>query len=182
MYDDFKEIVSKAIRTDLGSGEASAEETVQTFDCDRVYVASGSDAIKSVESGSTPRTVCITNDNKAALEEWDKGESVLLFVKPDSTLPGSTLKGEYCTDFWCYPMFRAISEGAGKPVPVGTMGLLIDAGHPALAGFACDRHALPSHDTGQRQRDHQYQANRAHDGQLRAQSQLRADLRSGAGS
>lgn len=47
VYDDFKEIVSKAIRTDLGSGEASAEETVQTFDCDRFYVVSGSGAMKS---------------------------------------------------------------------------------------------------------------------------------------
>lgn len=84
--------------------------------------------------------VCITSDNNAALEEWNKGESVLLFVKPDSTLPDSTLKGEYCTDFWCYPMFRSISEGAGKPVPVGTMGLLIDTKHPALAGFACEEY------------------------------------------
>lgn len=84
--------------------------------------------------------VYITNDNKAALEEWNRGSSVLLFVKPDSTLPDSHLKGEYCTDFWCYPMFRSISEGAGKPVPVGTMGLLIDTEHPALAGFACEEH------------------------------------------
>ena len=140
VYDDFKEIVSKAIRTDLGSGEASAEETVQTFDCDRFYVVSGSGAMKSVESGSTPRTVCITNDDKAAMEEWDKGESVLLFVRHPIGLPGSTLKGEYCTDFWCYPMFRSISMEAKKPVPVGTMGLLIDAGHPALAGFACEEY------------------------------------------
>ena len=61
-------------------------------------------------------------------------------MKPDSTLPDSRLKGEYCTDFWCYPMFRSISEGAGKPVPVGTMGLLIDTDHPALAGFVCEEY------------------------------------------
>jgi len=87
-----------------------------------------------------PKTVCITSDNETALEEWNKGKSVLLFAKPDSTLPNSTLKGEYCTDFWCYPMFRSISESAGKPVPVGTMGLLIDTMHPALAGFACEEY------------------------------------------
>lgn len=96
------------------------------------------------ETDSTPvinhTKVCITNDNKAALEQWKQGKPVLLFVKENSTLPGSTLKGEYCTDFWCYPMFRSISEGAGKPVPVGTMGLLIDAQHPALKGFACEEY------------------------------------------
>lgn len=82
--------------------------------------------------------LCITNDNKTALNACHNGKFVLLFVKPNSTLSDSTIKGEYCTDFWCYPMFRAISESAKKPVPVGTMGLLIDNTHPALSGFACE--------------------------------------------
>ena len=82
--------------------------------------------------------VCITNDNQLALEACRKGKKVLLFVKPGSMAETDTLKGEYCTDFWCYPMFRSISEGAGKPVPVGTMGLLIENGHPALKEFACE--------------------------------------------
>lgn len=82
--------------------------------------------------------LCITNDNKIALNACHNGKFVLLFVKPNSIFPDSTIKGEYCTDFWCYPMFRAISESAKKPVPVGTMGLLIDNTHPALSGFACE--------------------------------------------
>ena len=82
--------------------------------------------------------LCITNDNKTALKVCHNGKFVLLFVKPNSTLFGSTIKGEYCTDFWCYPMFRSISESTKKPVPVGTMGLLIDNTHPALSGFACE--------------------------------------------
>ena len=86
--------------------------------------------------------VCITNDNNEAMAAYKDGKSVLLFVKSDDTMPDnmldSTIKGEYCTDFWCYPMFRSISEGAGKPVPTGTMGLLIDKEHPALAGFVSE--------------------------------------------
>ncbi|MDE7416532.1 MAG: beta-glucuronidase [Lachnospiraceae bacterium] len=127
--------------------ELEVGETLPTFDYDRFYVAaSGSypcndtDSCQGTSKTYKPKTICITNDNKAALEEWNKGESVLLFVKPNSTNPSSTIKGEYCTDFWCYPMFRSISEGAGKPVPVGTMGLLIDTTHPALAGFACEEY------------------------------------------
>ncbi|MDE7185591.1 MAG: hypothetical protein K2O40_14275, partial [Lachnospiraceae bacterium] len=98
----------------------------------------GETVSKHVFSNQHERTVCITNDNKEALEVCRKGKSVLLFVKPDSILPDSTIKGEYCTDFWCYPMFRSISESAGKPVPAGTMGLLIDNVHPALSEFVSE--------------------------------------------
>lgn len=97
------------------------------------------DDIQQAGTGIGCVNVCITNDNTTAVEAWQSGKRVLLFVGEESArYPDTTLKGEYCTDFWCYPMFRSISEGAGKPVPVGTMGLLIDAGHPALAGFACE--------------------------------------------
>lgn len=97
--------------------------------------------VSSIESKSDK--VCITNDNKEALDAWQNGKAVALFVRENSMIPGSTLKGEYCTDFWCYPMFRSISEDAGKPVPVGTMGLLIDTAHPALNGFACETYTTP---------------------------------------
>lgn len=85
-------------------------------------------------------SVCITNDNRLALAECKNGKAVLLFVKPDSVAENDTIQGDYCTDFWCYPMFRSISESAGKPVPVGTMGLLIDDAHPALSGFATEQY------------------------------------------
>ena len=54
-----------------------------------------------------------------------------------------SVEGFYCTDFWCYPMFRSISESMNKPVPVGTMGLLIDSTHPALKGFPCEEYSTP---------------------------------------
>ena len=111
----------------------NAEDIVNEYD---IFIYEEADCA----TGSDSTKVCITNDNSTALDEWKKGKPVLLFVKEGSTLPGSTLKGEYCTDFWCYPMFRSISEGARKPVPVGTMGLLIDTQHPALKGFACEEY------------------------------------------
>ncbi len=54
-----------------------------------------------------------------------------------------SVEGTYCTDFWNYPMFRSISESMGKPVPVGTMGLLIQNDHPALAGFGAETFTTP---------------------------------------
>jgi hypothetical protein len=66
---------------------------------------------------------------------------VLLFLS-DAENP-SSIEGTYCTDFWCYPMFRSISESMGKEIPVGTLGLLIDNTHPALAQFPCETYSTP---------------------------------------
>ncbi len=57
--------------------------------------------------------------------------------------PGGALKGEYCTDFWCYGMFKSISESMGKPVPTGTLGLYINTQSELLGGFPCEEHTTP---------------------------------------
>ncbi len=75
----------------------------------------------------------------AALEYLEKGERVLFI--PDEVKEG--VEGIYCTDFWCYPMFRSISESMNKPVPAGTMGLLINTGHKALAEYPCEFYSTP---------------------------------------
>ncbi len=61
-------------------------------------------------------------------------------------LPGklkNSVEGFYCTDFWCYSMFRSISESMGRDVPVGTLGLLIDNEHPALSEFPSEVYSTP---------------------------------------
>lgn len=58
-------------------------------------------------------------------------------------LDENSLPGEYCTDFWCYGMFRSISESMGKPVPTGTLGLLIDNNSELLSEFPCTDHTTP---------------------------------------
>lgn len=54
------------------------------------------------------------------------------------------LPATYASDFWCYPMFRAISESMGKPVPIGTLGLCIDTESPLLRGFAQEDYTTPA--------------------------------------
>ncbi|OOM45710.1 hypothetical protein CLBKI_51470 [Clostridium beijerinckii] len=51
------------------------------------------------------------------------------------------IDGFFCTDFWCYPMFRSISESMGKKVPIGTMGLLINNTHPIFNDFPCEEYS-----------------------------------------
>ncbi len=53
------------------------------------------------------------------------------------------LEGTYCTDFWCYPMFSSISESMGKPLPIGTMGCLIDEKHEIFNRFPTEFYSTP---------------------------------------
>ncbi len=93
--------------------------------------------VKIAESGITcnGRTLPIIR----ALPEKN-AERRALYI-PDAE--EDSLRGEYCTDFWCYGMFRSISESMGKPVPTGTLGLLIDKDSGLLGGFPCEKHTTP---------------------------------------
>lgn len=54
------------------------------------------------------------------------------------------LPAAYASDFWCYPMFRSISQSMGKPLPIGTLGLCIQENHPWLNYFAKDTYTTPA--------------------------------------
>lgn len=74
-----------------------------------------------------------------ALALLEQGEKVWLAPNPERISHG--IEGFYSTDFWCYPMFRSISESMNRPVPVGTMGLLVDNSHPVFRDFPCEPHS-----------------------------------------
>ncbi|WP_441888413.1 glycoside hydrolase family 2 TIM barrel-domain containing protein [Paenibacillus sp. YAF4_2] len=78
----------------------------------------------------------LTDEAAALLEQ---GERVVIMPKLNQLQ--NTIEGTYCVDFWCYPMFRSISESMNKPVPVGTMGLLIDHEHPLFKHFPSEMHS-----------------------------------------
>lgn len=94
-----------------------------------------------------PIDICITR------EGIEKDGRMVAFVSAEEKADGAAivvpsaegqLPAEYCTDFWCYPMFRSISESMGKPVPVGTMGLSIDTASPLLKRFAQEDYTTPA--------------------------------------
>ncbi|MBR4554808.1 MAG: beta-glucuronidase [Ruminococcus sp.] len=93
------------------------------------------------DSRDIPRDRIFSSLDEKAEELLAQGRTVMLV--PEIKDRDGYIDGTYCTDFWCYPMFRSISESMGKPVPVGTMGLLIDNSHPALAGFASKKWTTP---------------------------------------
>lgn len=69
-----------------------------------------------------------------------KGEKVLLFPKEES-LNNTSFAGLFPPEFWNYGMFKSISLWLKKPVSSGTLGLLMDPGHPLFNYFPTDFHS-----------------------------------------
>ncbi|AOZ93913.1 sugar-binding domain-containing protein [Paenibacillus crassostreae] len=77
--------------------------------------------------------------SEQAIALLETGENVVLFPKLNSL--SKSIEGFYSSDFWCYPMFRTISESMNKEVPVGTLGLLIDNTHPVFKHFPSEEYS-----------------------------------------
>ncbi|MGB4661362.1 MAG: glycoside hydrolase family 2 TIM barrel-domain containing protein, partial [Mobilitalea sp.] len=86
--------------------------------------------------------IIITGNIREACDNLKLGKKVLLY--PENLKEANSIQGTYCTDFWCYPMFRSISESMGKPVPIGTLGLFIDHTHPAFEFFPTEYYTTAS--------------------------------------
>lgn len=103
------------------------------------------------ESSVEYNDILITKDQVVAKNSEEKFRKVILLSeKVDNNLPGFTstqevtsVEGTYCTDFWCYPMFRSISESMNKPVPTGTLGLTIQTDSDLLKEFPTASYTTP---------------------------------------
>lgn len=87
-----------------------------------------------------------SHDGLTVTDCWSTAKSALagngrVLFMPQKLDESNSIEGTYCTDFWNYPMFSAISESMNKPLPVGTLGLLIDNAHPALSQFASETYS-----------------------------------------
>lgn len=94
---------------------------------------------ENVYTAANGASVFFTEDEGEARTLLKEGKRVLYL--PNEVK--DSIRGFYCTDFWCYPMFRSISESMGKEVPVGTMGLCIQKEHPALSQFPTEQYSTP---------------------------------------
>ena len=83
--------------------------------------------------------ICVTDDLDAHLKYLTEGGKVLWFPSKDKH-KDQTVGGLFQTDYWNYRMFRTICENLDCPVSPGTLGILTDPGHPALADFPTEFH------------------------------------------
>ena len=85
-------------------------------------------------------------ENAVVATDWEDCRAALakggkVFWMPDAaSLKEQTVGALFQTDYWNYRMFKSICESLHRPVSPGTMGLLIDERHPALAAFPTEFH------------------------------------------
>lgn len=58
-----------------------------------------------------------------------------------ATAPTNSVDGFFAADFWNWAMFHHVCGVVKKPSAPGTLGLLVDERHPALAGFPTSFHS-----------------------------------------
>lgn len=86
-------------------------------------------------SGESPVfSGCLDGKVKKCLDE---GGSVLL-VPDHADIELCSVGGLFTPDYWNWSMFKTISENAGREVSPGTLSVLADPAHPALALFPND--------------------------------------------
>lgn len=94
-----------------------------------------------------PKTGAAVPAGVAVVKSLDEGERLLaegkrvLCLLSKENAPTNAVAGTFASDFWNWQMFRHVCESNKKPVAPGTLGLLIDAAHPALAGFPTSFHS-----------------------------------------
>lgn len=85
------------------------------------------------------KNVVLTRNTDEALELTGKGKNVILY--PDSAeVSSNTVGGLFVTDFWNFGLYRDLSKELNRQVSPGTLGLAVDAKHPALKKFPTGTH------------------------------------------
>ena len=89
---------------------------------------------------NVPEGILVTRTlDASALQYLRNGGKVLLF--PQLEKLKHCVKGAFQTDFWCWPMFARAAKRRGMEPPPGTLGILCDPNHPALARFPTEFHS-----------------------------------------
>ncbi len=81
----------------------------------------------------------VTDDLNTQLKYLTGGGKVLWFPSKDK-YKEQTVGGLFQTDYWNYRMFSTICLNLNRPVSPGTLGILTDPDHPALADFPTEFH------------------------------------------
>ncbi|GGO01683.1 glycoside hydrolase family 2 TIM barrel-domain containing protein [Saccharibacillus kuerlensis] len=108
---------------------------------------SGTDVYKNYELWIYPADVQVDFSGVHLFETLtDEAKTILaqggrVVLMPNLSALQNSIEGTYAADFWCFPMFRSISESMERKIPVGTHGLLIRNEHPALREFPSETHS-----------------------------------------
>jgi hypothetical protein len=77
--------------------------------------------------------------DEKTLQTLTTGGRVLLMPRLETLT--RAVAGSFASDFWNFGMFKGLAEDRKMPVAAGTLGILCDPRHPALAGFPSEFHS-----------------------------------------
>ena len=95
----------------------------------------------AVATNAVPSGVTVVHRFDAAAQEVLARGGRVVYIPEKAAFPTNSIEGFFASDFWCYPMFRHIAVSNKKPPAPGTLGLLIQERHLALAGFPTAFHS-----------------------------------------
>jgi hypothetical protein len=85
-----------------------------------------------------PKEVKIVNKLDGQTREYLRSGGKVLWFPDHKQYENVTVGGLFQTDYWNYRMFKSICDNNHKPVSPGTLGLLINTGHPLFSHFPTD--------------------------------------------
>ncbi len=88
---------------------------------------------------TAPGQVVVRRSLDEARQALASGARVLLL--PELAKLPQSIEGMWASDFWNWGMFKSLSEERHMPVAPGTLGILCDPKHPALADFPTEFHS-----------------------------------------
>jgi hypothetical protein len=88
---------------------------------------------------TAPSQVVVSRSLGGALQALASGARVLLLPEPAKLT--QSIEGMFASDFWNWGMFRSLAEERHMAVAPGTLGILCDPKHPALADFPTESHS-----------------------------------------
>jgi len=100
----------------------------------------------AIDTRPPPNVTVARRLDGAAQQRLTQGDTVLLLpdiedLSGNTQMAGKFVDGQFQTDFWSYSMFQRIATNLEmKPSP-GTLGLLMNPVHPALAQFPSESHS-----------------------------------------
>lgn len=73
------------------------------------------------------------------INKLNAGAKVLYFPK-HTQIANKSVAPQFINEFWNWLMFKSLNTRSGTPISSGTMGLLVNSKHEALAGFPTEFH------------------------------------------
>lgn len=133
--------------SDIGEISITLPQVTQAKKLSLSISIDGTDIKNSYPLWLYPGKLSLPEDTVESIDSLEEAERLfrqdrkVLCILKSANLPSNSVPGFFTADFWNWQMFKHVCTAMGKPVAPGTLGLLINDRHPALADFPTSFHS-----------------------------------------